>query len=139
MKFETKLEEWIARCEGYRKHPYHDTVHKLTIGFGRNLSANGISQDEALYLMRNDIKKCIKELERYEWYSDQPPMVKDALINMCYNLGLPRLLKFKRMIFCLTKKDYTNAAKEALESKWASQVGYRAKDVAVMIRHGDAA
>jgi len=51
-------------------------------------------------------------------------------------LGLSRLLKFKRMIAALEREDYTNAAKEALDSRWAEQVGNRAKDIAVMIRVG---
>lgn len=132
----TPLEEWIIRCEGYKKYPYKDTVDKLTIGFGRNLEDRGISVQEGMMLLRNDLRTCIAELTRYSWYREQPPMVRDALINMCYNLGMPRLIKFKKMIYFLNKKDYTNAAKEALDSKWAAQVGKRAKDVAVMISEG---
>lgn len=134
--FSNDLELWIAKCEGYRKYPYKDTVGKLTIGFGRNLDSRGLSKDEALYLMRNDIKKCQEELEKFPWYSDQPFVVKDALINMAYNLGVPRLLKFKKMIKHLHEKNYVKAAEESLNSKWRIQVGKRADDVAIMIRMG---
>ena len=52
---------------------------------------------------------------------------------MCFNLGIVKLLKFEKMIKALEQKNYSQAAKEALHSKWASQVGKRAIDVAVMI------
>lgn len=116
--------------------PYTDTVGKLTIGWGRNLEENGISQEEADYLFDNDIAICEKELSKCKWYVDQPEGVQAALLNMCFNLGLPRLKGFKRMISALKEKNYTQAAIEALDSKWAKQVGQRAKDVAVMLREG---
>jgi lysozyme len=51
-------------------------------------------------------------------------------------MGINRLLGFKKMIMALTVKDYTKAAIEALDSRWATQVGGRAQDVALMIRDG---
>lgn len=57
-------------------------------------------------------------------------------MNMCFNLGISRLKGFKRMIVALEKKNYTVAAMEALDSKWSTQVGQRAKDIALMIREG---
>lgn len=117
-------------------HPYLDTEGVLTIGWGRNLYDNGISQKEADYLFDNDFDNCQRELAKCSWYSSQPEGVQAALMNMCFNLGLPRLKGFKLMIAALEEKNYTLAAQEALNSKWAKQVGQRAKDVAVMLREG---
>ena len=128
------LKEWLKQCEGYSNEVYTDSVGKQTIGYGRNLSDNGISQDEAELMLDNDIKDCIQDLSQYIWYLDQPEQVQIALINMCFNLGLPRLLKFRKMIYYLCEKDYLHASIEALDSKWAKQVHGRAKDIAVMIR-----
>lgn len=130
------LKDWIKKCEGYNSHPYLDTVGKVTIGYGRNIDDNGISQAEGDYLFDNDFARCERELAPYPWYVNQPKNVQDALMNMCFNLGIGRLLGFRKMIAALTVKDYTTAAMEALDSKWASQVGQRAKDVALMIRQG---
>ena len=116
--------------------PYTDTVGVLTIGWGRNLDDNGISQEEADFLFDNDFNRCERELGTCSWYTAQPEGVKGALMNMCFNLGLPRLKGFKRMIAALEAKNYTVAAQEALNSKWATQVGDRAKDVALMLREG---
>lgn len=130
------LKDWIKKCEGFKSHPYLDTVGKVTIGYGRNIDDNGISEQEADVMLDNDIDRCRKELSPYSWYSEQPFGVQDALVNMCFNLGISRLLGFRKMIAALEAKNYTQAALEALDSKWANQVGKRAKDVAVMIRAG---
>jgi lysozyme len=131
-----QLRNWIKAHEGYDDHPYICTAGKLTIGYGRNLQDNGISQDEADLMLDNDMKRAEKDLLGFSWYITAPSGVKDALFNMSFNMGLTRLLGFKRMIAALIDKDYTKAAIEALDSKWATQVGQRAKDVALMIREG---
>lgn len=117
-------------------HPYLDTEGVSTIGYGRNLRDNGITEEEANYLFNNDLNRCERELLECSWYINQPEGVQEALINMCFNLGIGRLKQFKRMIEALAAKNYTLAAQEALNSKWATQVGQRAKDVAVMLREG---
>lgn len=128
------LIDWIKKHEGLRLFPYRCTSGKLTIGYGRNLDDKGISTEEAKAMLDTDIKQCAKELSHFQWYIDQPINVRYALINMCFNIGLPKLLRFKRMIAAIEKKDYDEAADEALDSLWAKQVGQRADDVANMIR-----
>lgn len=133
---ELDVKNWIKKCEDCELQPYFDNEGILTIGWGRNLRDNGISQKEADYLFDNDFNDCQRQLSTCAWYVDQPQGVQAALINMCFNLGLPRLKGFKRMIAALEAKNYTLAAQEALNSKWATQVGQRAKDVSVMLREG---
>lgn len=128
------IKNWIKKCESCVLTPYFDTEGIMTIGWGRNLRDNGIRQDEADLMFDNDFDYCEKMLSHYDWYIYQPDSVQAALINMCFNLGITRLKGFKRMIAALENKNYALAAKEALNSKWATQVGQRAKDVALMIR-----
>ncbi len=109
---------------------------KITIGWGRNIEDNGISQEEGDFMFDNDFARCQTELAEYSWYTDQPENIQDALMNMNFNMGITRLLTFKKMIAALIAKDYTKSAIEALNSKWAIQVGQRAKDVALMMRQG---
>ncbi len=130
------LKEWIKYHEALKLQLYLDTVGKQTIGYGRNIEDNGISKEEADIMFNNDFARCQSELAPYPWYTEQPKNVQNALMNMCFNLGITRLLGFKRMIKALEQKDYTKAALEALDSSWANQVGMRAKDVALMIREG---
>lgn len=128
------LKEWIKKHEGLKLKPYHDLVNKWTVGYGRNIEDNGISKEEAELMFDNDFARCQRELAPFSWYVNQPQNVQDALMNMCFNLGIGRLLGFKKMIRALTVKDYTQAAIEALDSKWAKQVPNRAKDIALMMR-----
>lgn len=129
-----KLEEVLMQNEGVRLKPYKCTEGYLTIGIGRNIESVGISDKEALYLLRNDIKQCKNELKQFDWYFKKPVAVQHALIRMCFNLGLTKLLKFKRMIKALESQDYNLAAYEALDSKWAKQVGQRARDISEQIK-----
>lgn len=133
----SQLEDQLIKHEGYRQFPYRDTVGKLTIGIGRNLDDVGITDDEAKYLLRSDIKKCIQQLEdAFYWFPNMNQARRDALTNMCFNLGFTRLNGFRNTLIALADEDYELAAKEALDSKWARQVGKRANDIAYMIKEG---
>lgn len=132
---EDDLKKWIKKCEGIQFHPYLDTTGHVTIGWGRDLD-NGISLDEAELMFKNDYERSVYELEQYDWYANQPQNVQFALINMNFNLGITKLNEFKGMIRALRAKNYTAAATHALNSKWATQVHGRAKDIAAMIMAG---
>jgi lysozyme len=53
---------------------------------------------------------------------------------MALNLGWPRLSAFRNMLAALQAMDYATAAREALDSKWAKQVGARAERIAALYR-----
>ena len=129
-----KLKQWIRNYEGCKLKPYVDTVGKLSIGIGRNLTDRGLSKTEVELLFDNDIDEVERQLLEFDWYVNSPSAIKDALFNMCFNLGINRLLDFKRMIKAIKEENYTIAAMEALNSQWAMQVPSRAKDIAAMIR-----
>ena len=132
-----RLTKQLIRDEGLKLKPYTDTVGKLTIGVGRNLEDNGISEAEAIHMLQNDINTSERELSRYSWFMQLDPIRRDAIINMHFNLGLPRLLTFRSMIAALDDGNYTKAANEALDSKWAQQVGERATRIAKQIKTGE--
>lgn len=135
---DSDLKLWIKKHEGLKLFPYKDTLGNWTIGWGRNLN-NGIYLNEAELMFQNDLDFTITELEHYDWFNEAPVNVQKALVNMNFNLGITKLLTFKKMIDALSAKNWTQASIEALNSKWARQVGNRAKDIALMIREGNAA
>lgn len=120
--------------ESLRHIIYKDSKGYHTIGYGRLLDENlggGISEGEARYLLNNDIASCERQvINAFPYYYSAPEPVQRGLINMCFNLGLPRLKKFVKMHRALDSNDYITAAKEALDSKWAGQVGDRAQRIA---------
>lgn len=123
--------------EGIRLKPYRDTVGKLTIGIGRNLDDVGITKGEAMFMLDNDIAKVERELtSELPWWSQMSEKRQQVLANMAFNLGLPRLKGFKRMLACMKAGKYNEAAEEMLASKWAKQVGIRATRLASMMRNG---
>ena len=130
-----KMKADLIRDEGVRLKPYKDTVGKLTIGVGRNLDDVGISRDEADFLLMHDIDNAMRDMIRnIPWFAVLPEDVQCGLGNMVFNLGWPRLSKFKRMLSALEARDYHRAAEEALDSKWARQVGPRAHRIAKLFR-----
>lgn len=121
----------LIRDEGVRLKPYKDTVGKLTIGIGRNLDDVGISEDEARVMLSADILKAESGLRRnLSWFLTAPEPVQRGLTNMAFNIGVFKLMGFQKMLNALAAKDYDTAAKEALTSKWATQVGARAVRIA---------
>lgn len=127
----------LKRHEGLRLKPYHCSAGKLSIGFGRNLDDMGISEDEALYLLQNDIDACYSELNVFHWFQELDQVRQEALVDMRFNLGLPRFLLFKKMIAKLMAKEYSQAAEEIVNSLYARQVGDRANELAYMIERGE--
>lgn len=130
------ISEQLKLHEDFRSKPYKDTTGHLTIGYGRNLDTKGISKDEAEHMLDNDIKDVVKPLEKYEWYNKLDPIRQKVLIDMGFNLGIPGLLKFKKMIAALKKDDYKKAAGEMANSRWSTQVHSRAYRLIMMMKNG---
>lgn len=128
------LKQQLMHDEGLRLHPYRDTVGKLTIGFGRNLDDVGITREEAETMLDNDIEQVRSELSHFDWFEQLDAKRRDVIMNMCFNLGLPTLLKFENMIAALSAHQYQRAADEMLDSLWAKQVGQRANRLAEEMR-----
>lgn len=125
------LRKELEYDEGRRHKPYEDTMGKLTIGVGRNLFDRPLSDAEINVLLDNDIKIVLKELDKHlPWWRELSEPAQRALANMCFNLGMPRLLKFQNMIVALRDGDMERAAEEALDSVWATQVHSRADRIA---------
>lgn len=121
----------LERDEGVRLKPYLDTVGKTTIGVGRNLTDNGITAAEARMLLQNDLSRISDELDRVvPWWREMSDSRQNALVNMAFNLGMPRLLTFKKMMLALENGNFETAWAEAMGSKWAAQVGKRANRIA---------
>ena len=131
------IEEQLILHEGLKLKPYRCPAGYLTIGVGRNLETKGLSKEEALFLLRNDIREVTKQLEQYPWFTKLDPVRQKVLIDMAFNLGVTGLLSFKRMIAALERGDYETAANEMLDSLWYQQVGKRAERLVEMMRTGE--
>lgn len=133
---ELPLTKLLMRHEGFSSKPYYDSVGKVTIGYGRNLDDLGLSQEECVFLLRNDILRTFSELCSFPWFTTLNEARQDALINMCFNLGFQRFSQFKKTIAAIEIGDFKAAAHEMLQSKWYEQVGHRAVELAEMLAGG---
>ena len=108
-----------------------------TIGVGRALDVNGLSQDEIAYLLKNDMTR-ISELlfEQLPWLIKFDSVRQSAVIEMAFNVGVHGLLGFHDTLSLIAAGNYDAAAEAMLASKWALQVGARARRLAEMIRSG---
>ena len=131
------IEDQLILHEGMRLKPYRCTAGKLTIGVGRNLEDKGITYDEAMFLLRNDIAEVTAQLERFDWFRALGPVRRKVLVDMAFNLGMAGLLGFQKMIAALARGDYKAAADEMVDSAWYHQVGTRARRLVEMMRTGE--
>ncbi|MGL4225940.1 MAG: glycoside hydrolase family protein [Vibrio sp.] len=129
----TKL---IKKHEGLRLTPYRCSNQKLTIGYGRNLQDNGITIEEAENMLQHDLSNTIREAESLPFFSSLNEPRQAVIVDMIFNLGLPRFTMFKKMISAIEGKHWHLAADEMLNSRWARQVGNRSKTLSEMMRVG---
>jgi lysozyme len=123
--------------------PYTDTVGKVTIGVGRNLTDRGLTKEECRHLLANDIEISVGELKmNFHWFAKLDDTRQAALVDLHFNLGINRLKTFTKTLRliekCILGDDlWSKVAEELLDSKWAGQVGQRAQTLARMLELGD--
>lgn len=133
-----RLRALLIKHEALRLKPYADTAGKLTIGVGRNLEDVGISEQEAMFLLENDIGKAVAYCRQaFPWFNALCDSRQNVVASMAFNLGAAKLAEFKKMLAAIAKSDFETAANEMLCSAWAGQVGPRAVELAQMMRDGD--
>ncbi len=133
------LEQRISRHEGTKLKPYKDSRGFLTIGTGRCLDTKGISVDEALYMLRNDIKACQQAVtSNLPWVTGLDDLRREVLVEMAFQLGINGLLGFKHFLEYAQFHQYDSAADEMLKSAWHTQTPRRCEELAEIMRTGAA-
>ncbi len=122
---------------------YTDTVGIATLGYGRNLVHRGISEGEAQFLLGNDLIEFAAELEDHSDFADLfceggflDQVRQEVLLNMAFNMGVAGLAKFVNFLAAVRRKDWVEAKKQMLNSKWAGQVHARADRLAEQLLTG---
>lgn len=132
-----RLLEMLIRHEGVRNKPYRDSTGNLTIGVGHNLDVKGISQAAIDQILKDDITDTRRGLSSiFSWFNSLDPVRQDVLVDMAFNLGVGGVLAFRKMLAAVKAGEWAIAADEMLDSKWAIQVGNRAKELAQMMEEG---
>jgi lysozyme len=142
-----KLVAELIRDEDERLRWYYCTAHKRSIGVGRNLDdvgisalgtrqlginlasciARGITQPQSRVLLGNDIDRTEQALDqRLPWWRKLDGVRQRVLMNMCFNMGIVKLLGFRQALAAMQAAEFERAAEEMADSDWHNQVGDRA-------------
>ncbi len=135
-----KLAHELKKEEGFRSHVYQDHLGYSTIGYGRCIEEGvglGVTEEEATFLLMQDIDRSVAECENFEWFHDLDEPRAMVIVAMAFQMGWPRLNTFGNMLAAMSVGDYETAADELLDSKFARQVPERAQRLSDVIRTGD--
>jgi lysozyme len=161
-----RLDSQLILHEGLKLLPYDDATGKtvkpgehyrgkLTIGIGRNLDGNplsgpeiafighncreqAITKEQALYLLNNDVNGVCRDLDNnLPWWRSLDEVRGRVLADMCFNMGVTKLLVFKNTLSFVRTGNYGSAADNMKKSLWYSQVGDRGKRLTRMMRTGE--
>tara|TARA_R110000822_G_scaffold15230_3_gene52757 strand:- start:179 stop:583 length:405 start_codon:yes stop_codon:yes gene_type:complete len=123
----------VEKHEGRRKVVYNDHLGNATIGVGRNLVGKGLIDSEVDLLLTNDLIECFDDLSTFHWFTSATEEQQAAFISWRFQLGAAGIRKFKNTLAYLDKKDYIQAAKEMLNSRWAKQTPRRAHEITQLL------
>ena len=113
--------------EGLVLKSYTCPTGYTSVGVGRNLETNGITEEEAMYLLNNDISTVIKKLDKH-WiaWRKLPITAQYVCIDVVFNMGINTWMSFRKTRAYMEMGDFEKAGIELLDSKYAEQVGRRA-------------
>lgn len=132
-----QLEKEIKIDEGEVLEIYLDHLGYPTVGVGHLITENDeeygksvgttVSQSRVNALLRDDLLRTVSECKLlYNDFNDLPEEVQLIIANMMFNVGRPRLSKFKKMKEAVDNRSWLRAAAEMKDSKWYRQVTNRA-------------
>lgn len=138
---DSELLQQLREHEGFRPYAYRDSRGYLTIGIGRLVDkrkGGGITKEEAEYLLGNDVLEHARVLfENLPWVVDLDPVRRRVMIDLAFNMGVGGLLSFHRTLQAIEDGRWSDGAKGLLASKYARQVGKRARRLAKMLETGE--
>lgn len=131
------LREQLKVDEGVKYEIYKDHLGYPTFGIGHLITEDDpehgepdgteISEDRVNEVFESDVAKFVSEAKiLFSDLDELPDVAQQVIVNMAFNMGRPRLSKFKNFIAGVNDNDWVRAAEEMMDSRWADQVGARA-------------
>ena len=140
-----KLREQLKIDEGVKYEVYDDHLGYKTFGIGHLVKTTDeeygapvgtpVSEKRVNSVFDKDVETYIDESKKvFGNLEDMPQEAQQVIVNMCFNMGAPRLSQFKKFIKAIHDEDWKTASVEMLDSRWASQVGVRANRLSDRIK-----
>ena len=131
-----KLKKRIKKNEGFSYKPYKDQLGFYTIGYGHLIKPNEKKYFNKNYkkkyfedLFESDFNKSLKEYKKLFHNQKHKQNEKELLVEMIYQLGLKGVSKFKKMLFCLKKKEKYMTCLHMIDSLWYKQTPSRVNNL----------
>ena len=132
-----ELRDQLKIDEGVKYEIYNDHLGYATFGIGHLIFegdeehgkpvGTAVSEERVNAIFEEDVQKYISESKKvFPNLDDLPETAQQVIVNMCFNMGAPRLSQFKKFIAGVNRADWPTAAIEMMDSRWANQVGDRA-------------
>ncbi len=133
-----QLRDTLKIDEGCVNSVYLDHLNLKTVGIGHLLTewdeeydkpvGTPVSEERVNELFDKDVQVTIEECEQlFGNFNDLPEEVQQILANMMFNLGRPRLSKFRKLCKAVAEKNWQECATQMYDSKWRMQVPKRAE------------
>jgi len=140
-----RLREELAEDEGCKYEIYLDHLGLPTFGIGALIKEHDpehgqpvgtpVTEERVRQRFSLDIAVTIEDCQvLYDDFDDLPEEAQLVIANMMFNMGRPRLSKFKGMKAGVDARDWDRAADEMVDSRWHDQVPNRAKRLVKRIR-----
>jgi len=129
------LKESIIKNEGYVGIVYKDSLGIDTIGYGFAIKDLELDKDICDIILERKLKDLESRVKlKFDWYIDMPKEIQDVVMEMCYQLGVTGVSKFKKTIAYLQNKQWKEASVEMLDSLWARQTPNRAQEMSNRVK-----
>jgi lysozyme len=140
-----KLREQLKIDEGVKYEIYDDHLGYKTFGIGHLVKSTDeeygapvgtpVSEERVNSVFDKDVITYIDESKKvFGNLEEMPQEAQQVIVNMCFNMGAPRLSQFKKFIRAIHDEEWVTASIEMLDSKWANQVGERANRLSDRIK-----
>ena len=140
-----KLREQLKIDEGVKYEVYDDHLGYKTFGIGHLITTKDeeygaiigtiVSEKRVNAVFDTDVNTYIDEAKKvFGNLEEMPQEAQQVIVNMCFNMGAPRLSQFKKFIRAIHDEEWATASIEMLDSKWANQVGERANRLSDRIK-----
>lgn len=137
----TAMSKELVRDENVIPYAYQDSLGFWTIGVGHCIDIRKGCKlpDQFIYsLLDSDIHNAINDLNsNIPWWVQLDEVRKRVLINMCFNLGIRKLLVFQKFLSAMKSSNWGEAATQMQNSVWWGQVGARAARLQQMVITGE--
>ncbi len=136
-----EVKQRIKEHEGFRDTVYSDSLGFATVGYGHLVLptdnfVEGVAypKEQLETVFDNDFQIALTSAEELLEEIEVPETVKGIICEMCFQLGKPRVMKFKKMWEGIEVGNWNKSADEMIDSNWHKQTTARCEDLAELMR-----